>query len=152
MFRTPRTPLLIATALLICACAHAADEPALDATKYPQDTPQNAVASLIKALDSKDYGYYLAWLLTPGDKERILKKYGTVAKYVEAKSDAEQSAAMKKMADTLRVIEKEGKQTTGETGGAKWTQFSAGKERLHLDLKDGRWLMNLKPSEAGEKK
>ena len=137
-------PVLLA--VFTCVLLHAAEEPALDAAKYPQDTAAKALDSIIKALDARDFGYYVTHMILPADKERILKKYGTVQKYAEAKSEAAQAEGMKNMADVLKGLQKESKQTEGETGDVKWTRFDAGREKLQLEkLPDGRWAMNLRP-------
>jgi len=137
---------ILLAALALCPLLHAADDPALDAAKYPQDTPQKAIESIIKALDAKDFAYYVTHLILPADRERLLKKYGTAENYAAAKSEAAQVAAMQAMSDVLKGLQKDSKLSEGEAGGAKWTRFESKKERLQLEkVADGRWAMNLKP-------
>ncbi|HYF52385.1 MAG TPA: hypothetical protein VEJ63_23465 [Planctomycetota bacterium] len=137
----------------------AADEtPAADAAKYPQDTPQKALDSIIKALEAKDYAYYISFMVLPVDKERMLKKHGSVQKYAESKADASQAAGMKNMVDVLKSLQKDGKTSEGtHEDKTAWTRFESGKEKLQLEKQaDGRWVMNLRPptdapKDAGKK-
>ena len=76
---------------LICVLAigaSAADAPALDALKYPQDTPQNALKSIIAAFEAKDFAYWLSHLLRPEDSARIIEKNGGLDKAVANNADA----------------------------------------------------------------
>ena len=148
--RTFKQASVLALALFLCSLLRAAETPALDAARYPQNTPQAAFGSIIKAQAQNDVAYWLSWLITPADKERLLKKYGSVDKVVEKHRDpkfaariAEQCAIMKKMLAANKVTE-------GETGGVKWARFAGaqtpdGKTRvLQLNKQaDGRWVWSL---------
>jgi len=48
-----------------------------DSMKYPQKTPQQALASVLKAIEAKDYRYLLAHLTEPSFVEdRVKRVYG----------------------------------------------------------------------------
>jgi len=61
------TPLLLLALLLFCPVAQGAERygVALDTTTYPQATPQEALASVLKAIEAKRFDYLIAQLADP---------------------------------------------------------------------------------------
>jgi hypothetical protein len=133
---------LVAVIVLKATLALAADGPALDAAKYPQDTPQNAANSIIKAIDANDLEYWVAHLVTPADTKRRVEKNGSIAQ--AAKNYAEkQSKQLKAMRDVIEKMLKESKPTEGEENGVKWVRFQLEEKLLQFEKQsDGRWCMN----------
>ena len=61
--------------LTLCSCGVFAEEaPKLDAAKYPQDTPEHALESVVKALEAEDFGYWLSYIVTPDS--RLFRQLG----------------------------------------------------------------------------
>jgi hypothetical protein len=139
-----RSRIAALAVLLLLACgAYAADGPAKDAAKYPQDTAQKALGALIKAFDTGDVAYQIAWLVVPAHTEKLVKKYGTMDAAVKANSSPEKLAAYKEQAATFQKLLEANKTTQGEDAGVKWTRFEGGPRLLQLELQaDGRWCLN----------
>lgn len=136
-----------AFAILIVAGAaslYAGDGPALDAVKYPQDTPQNALQTIMKALEAKDYAYWIANLIIPDDSKRIIEKHGGLDKAVAFNGDparvdkrAKHIEAMKELATgTVSEVEKDGKKLTRFIKNGQVIQFE--------QQPDKRWCMNVR--------
>src|ERR1700742_1750687 len=87
-------------ALTICAQA---EDLRYNANKYPQDTPAKALASVKKALESDELGYWMCWLVTPKDKTFITLNYTTIEEAEEAMLTSKQvKAENAKLADAIR--------------------------------------------------
>src|SRR5690349_21732166 len=75
-----RVSLVLLGLLSLSAAVRAADERyglALDTKAYPQATPKEALASMLKAIDEKKFDYLAAQLADPGFvDERVKKVYG----------------------------------------------------------------------------
>jgi hypothetical protein len=133
--------------LITCASASllAADSPTLDAAKYPQDTPQKALSSLVKCLGAKDYAYWIGHLITPADAKTTIEKHGTLEKAVEFLSDEKHSAQMQERKELMQKMLDANSSTEGEDNGVKWTRFQSEGRVLQLEKQaDGRWCMNLR--------
>ena len=149
MHRIPATALVL---LLLVASLNAAEGLALDATKYPQDTPVKSLESMVKALEGQDYGYYISYMVLPDDNKRVLSKYGSLEKYVESKKAPEGAPGMAAMASVMKKLLAEAKPQEGEVDGIKWARFEGDGQLLLLQkLQDGRWVMNLRPTAGGKK-
>ncbi|MCY3024640.1 MAG: hypothetical protein NTW87_37180 [Planctomycetota bacterium] len=131
------------------AAAGAAERPALDATKYPQDTPQKALSSLIKALETRDLYYWLAHLVIPEDSKRLTEKYGSLDKAVEVNADEKNAERLKTQCTWMKKLLSSGTMTEGEENGVKWARYQLGDRVLQLDKQaDGRWCMRTRVNAA----
>lgn len=92
--------ILIAFALFV----HAEDERLEDAEKYPQETPEKALASIAKSLEAGDYTYFITWLVTPTDTNVFI--LGNHAKSVSeaVKKSTINKGQMKGLAGEIRNI------------------------------------------------
>ncbi len=141
-----RKSCFAAGVMLACLAvtAWSADAPALDAAKYPQDTPQNTLNSVIKAMEGKDFAYWVTWLVIPADKERLLTKYKTVDAIVEVNAQPKRAEKVAAQCVIMKNLLKESKTSEGDENGVKWYRFQ-GNDKVLLQLEkqaDGRWCMN----------
>jgi hypothetical protein len=131
--------------LLIGGYALAEETPKLDPVKYPQDTPENALASVIKALEAEDYGYWLTWIVTPDSTARTLEKFKTLdAAIADSKTNAAKIAGRKALLESIKKGQKEKKTTEGTDKGVAWFRFlNPDGEFVQLEKQPaGRWCMN----------
>ena len=128
----------------ISASSVFAAELARDADKYPQDTPQKALTSIISALEGKNSEYWLTWLVTPESSNHVKEKYGSIEKAIAVHRDEHHAEMIKQRHELMKKMLAENKTTEGEENGVKWTRFHADDKVLELDLQpDGRWCMNM---------
>lgn len=129
--------------LMLTACAASGAETPLSPEKYPQDTPQKALASLVKCLDGKDYGYWISHLMTPQDGKGFLDKHGSLEKAVAFLSDEKHAKMMSDNKDRMQKMLDANKTTEGDENGVKWVRFHLDEKELQLEKQaDGRWCMN----------
>ena len=127
----------------------AADTPALDCAKYPQDTPQKALASLIKALEAEDYVYSISFLLAPQSTQRLGAKYDSVEKAAAANREPERQQRRKAQCELMKKMLEANATTEGEENGVKWVRFKHEDSVLQLEKQpDGRWCMNTQVGKA----
>lgn len=144
---------VVIAALLLGVLPAFAEDATLDSTKYPQDTPQKALGSIIKAMEGKESEYWLAWLVTPDDTKRVKEKYETITKAVAAHQDEKHAELMKQRLELMKKMQSDNKTTAGDENGMKWTRFTSDDKVLELDLQaDGRWCMNMKVTRDQDKK
>ena len=128
------------------AIAEAPKPPQLDAAKYPQDTPQKALESLIKALEAKDVSYWIAYLITPADTKRLVEKHGSLEGVVNANADEKRAARLITQLELMRKMAGKPPEE-GEENGVKIARFQAEQKVLQLEKQaDGRWCMNIRVS------
>jgi hypothetical protein len=121
----------------------AADGPAVDAAAYPQDTPQKALGSIIKALENNDFKYWISNLIIPAESKRLIEKHGSIAKAAEANSDDKHAAKIKAQVEIMKKLLAANKTTEGDEKGLKWVKFQLDDNVLQLEKQsDGRWCMN----------
>ena len=136
------THVLLSAVAALVLNASAAETP-LNAEKYPQDTPQKALASLIKSLEAKDYGYWVSHLMTPTDSKVLLDKQGSLEKAVAFLSDEKHSKMMNDNKERMQKMLDANKTTEGDENGVKWVRFHLEEKELQLEKQaDGRWCMN----------
>ncbi|MEI6233341.1 MAG: hypothetical protein WCT04_09825 [Planctomycetota bacterium] len=118
-------------------------EIALDPKKYPQDTPEHALESLAKAIESDDLAYWYAWLYTPDRIFTNMQKYKTIEACVKANKTPERTASRVVLLDAIRKtqLNKTSDHGTIKITNVKWHSFISpdGKELMFLQLADGRW-------------
>ena len=135
--------------LVLCVLSMAvtaADGPALDLQKYPQDTPQNALQSIIKALESKDYSYWIGQLILPEDTKRVSEKHGGVDHAAAKNADPKIAPKMQAQIDALKKLAS-GKTSEVEKSGIKAYRFIDEGRVAQFELQaDKRWCMNVKIS------
>jgi hypothetical protein len=142
-----RLSVLLLAAAVFSSTAFCADEIKQDAAKYPQDTPQKAMESIIKALETNnDLGYWVAWLVTPDHTQRMIDKYKSIDAAVAANQDEKHVAGRKQMTDSMKKMLEAKTTTEGELNGVKWFCYKLGETQIvQLELqKDGRWCQNPK--------
>jgi len=123
--------------------ADASKPPQLDAEKYPQDTPMKALGSLIKALEARDMAYWITHLLVPATNKRLMEKYGSLEKAVEANADPKRAARLTEQLALMKQMLAGPPPTEGEDNGVKWARFKVDQTVLQLEKQpDGRWCMN----------
>jgi hypothetical protein len=129
------------------SAAFSADEIKVDAAKYPQDTPQKAMESIIKALDTNnDLGYWIAWLVTPDYTQRMIETHKSIDATVAANQDEKHVNGRKQMIAAMKKMLEAKTTTEGESNGVKWFCYKLGESQLvQLEMqKDGRWCQNPK--------
>jgi hypothetical protein len=110
----------------------------LDGNKYPQDTPQKALESIIKALESSDIKYWIANLITPTESKRIVDKHdGSIAKAAEANSDEKHTTKIKSQVEIMKKLLTANKTTEGDDKGVKWVKFWLDDNVLQLERTRG---------------
>jgi hypothetical protein len=103
--------------LVLLACAAAQDAPrhgvTVDASTYPQATPKDALASVLKAIDGGKFDYLVAHLADPSwVDDRVRRVYaGHFEDQVSDTRDRLDPAAVK----LLRRFAREGTWTVGKT-------------------------------------
>lgn len=136
---------LLPVLMLVTAAAFSGDAPALDAAKYPQDTPQNAIQSIIKALEAKDFTYWIGNLILPEDSKRIAEKHGGLDKAAVANSDPKYSERIAKQIEAMRGLSKDGKVSELEKDGKKIVRFVGTGQVIQFEQQaDKRWCMNIR--------
>ena len=137
-----RSIYLSAILLIPSLTALAADGPALDAAKYPQDTPHNALSSIVNLLEHEEYAYWITWLMTAEDLKRLVAKHGSVEKTAEH-FKVNRAAHMKQRCELMKKMLAENNTTNGESNGTKWVRFQSDEKVLQFELQpDGTWRMN----------
>jgi hypothetical protein len=136
-------------ALLALVLAPAADRygVAEDAKAYPQTTPKEALASVLKAIDAKDYHYLVAHLADPAFvDDRVKRVYaGRFDEQVED-TRARLDALIVKQ---LTRLSKEGKWAIDPTAAEVRSEDVPGRF-ARLVLKDGRWYLTHRFDKAGK--
>lgn len=122
--------------------------PGRDAVKYPQDTPENALASIVKSMGSDDFGYFIAWLVTPDSTQRTLDKFKTLAAAVEdQKTNPAKIGGRKALLETIDKIQKDpnkkAHQATDKDEIARFMIDDISFIQFEKQ-KDGRWCLNPK--------
>jgi hypothetical protein len=135
-------------------CALAADAPARygvesDGKKYPQGTAKEALASVIKAIEAKDFRYLAAQLADPEFIDgRVKGVYaGKFAEQVEDTRSRLDALVVKQ----LTRLAKDGKWSEGKGGEAYVTVEGKGGKAAWFVKKGGRWFM-LHRSDPPERK
>jgi hypothetical protein len=128
----------------------AADGPALDLQKYPQNTPKDTLSSIISALENRDFQYWIAQLIAPEDAKKLAEKYGSIEKAAAANADEKYMARVANQCETMKKMLEDNKTSEGEENGVKWVRYHYDKKILQLEKQaDGRWCMN--PRVSAEK-
>lgn len=121
----------------------AAEGPALDATKYAQDTPQHTIGSIIKALEAKDQAYWYTHLITPSASKLLVEKHGSIEKVVASKSDEKYAIQFLGICALMKTMLEANKITEGKNADVPWVRFHHEESILQLEKQpDGRWCMN----------
>jgi len=128
------------------AAPDAPKAPQLNAAKYPQDTPQKALESLIQALETKDLSYWIAFLIAPADTKRLVEKHGSLEGAANANADERRSARLKAQLEVMRKMAGKPPEE-GEENGVKFARYQVDQKVLQLEKQaDGRWCMNIRVS------
>ncbi len=117
------------------------EELKLDLAKYPQDTPETTLLSVVNALErDNNYGYWMAFLTTPDHAMRMADKY----KSFEAAVTNQDVTLTRLTVESIRKLLSAKLTSEGETGGVRWFRYKFGEtETLQLDQQpDGRWSVN----------
>jgi len=117
----------------------------LDAEKYPQETPRKSVASIVKALESRDFDYWISWLVTPAAKERLITQHGSLNSAVIFNADDKHIPRIKAQTETIKKLIGVNKTSEGVNDGVTWFRYSDEDLVLQFERQpDGRWCMNTK--------
>ena len=146
---------IVALFMAFTFCVHAQDAARYNANKYPQDTPEKALASVKKALESDDVAYWIYWLITSRDKTFITLNYNTVEEAADAMLTSKQvKAENEKLVDAIRDLSSRAVTETGEDFGVKWVRLMIDdKNFFQLELQsDRRWCLNLRARSSIVKK
>jgi len=123
--------------------AETSKTPQLDAAKYPQDTPQKALGSLVKALEARDLSYWIAHLITPADTKRLIEKHGGLEGAVRKNSDEKHAARLQDQLALMKQMLAGNAPTEGQENGVQWARFRVEQRVLQFEKQpDGRWCMN----------
>lgn len=129
--------------LLAATQLQAAEGAPLDAGKYPQDTPRKTLNSIVKALEKRDFEYWILHLIVPADSKRIIAKHGSLAGAALMNADDKHTPRIKEQIEVIREMLKADKTSEGTENGVKWVRYKDGDKVLQLDQQpDGRWSMN----------
>ncbi|HEY3320444.1 MAG TPA: hypothetical protein VGP72_08255 [Planctomycetota bacterium] len=140
-------------AAFFCSTVLAEDTPKLNTEKYPQDTPKAAMQSLIKVLEARDFEYWISWLITPADRERIVKKHGSLLAASIYNADDRHTERIKLQREMMQKMLSAGALTEGEDQDVKWARYKMttpeGERSLQFEKQsDGRWCMNIRSARA----
>ncbi len=116
----------------------------VDLKLYPQGTPQEAIASVIKAMKAADVTYMLAHLVSPTEVDRKLKGDRDAFRKLAVKATPEKAKAM--------VTELQGLLDDGTWTMRRnlcWTTVD-GKRDLTLERVGRRWFMHNTPVKRPE--
>ena len=141
--RVPWSVSLVAVSLL-CAASWSAESPKLDAAKYPQDTPKKAMQSILKALEARDFEYWIVWLINPDDTKKLIEKHGSLAAVSLMNADDKHAPRIKRQIDAINEILKNDNFAEGTENGVTYVRFQTEKKILQMEKQpDGRWCMNI---------
>lgn len=120
--------------------------PPQDVVKYPQDTPEKALESIVKALNGEDFGYFIAWQVTPDSTARTIEKFKTLEAAIEdQKTNPAKIAGRKNMLEVIQKIQKEPKKELEKSGDLELARFLSGEMMIQFEKqKDGGWCLNPK--------
>src|SRR5262249_44071087 len=123
---------------------------AADLKTYPQDTPKEALASLLKAIEDKRIDYLMAQLADPELVDRRRKETG--GKFPDLVADATDKLVHDPgTAKRLQRYLKEGSWDIGDTQAV--VTLKDDKERgVHLVKRDGRWFWENRSRLESDKK
>jgi len=110
-----------------------------DLRLYPQSTPQEAIASVVKAMKSADISYMLAQLVSPTEVDRKLKGYREAFRKLAVKATPEKTKAM---LSELNTLLDDGTWTMRRN--LCWATVD-GKRDLTLEKIGRRWFMHNTP-------
>ena len=131
--------------------AQSADTP-LDANKYPQDTPKKTLTSIVKALEKRDFEYWIVHLIVPEDTKKLVAKHGSLESVVLMNADDKHAPRIKQQIEIIRDMLKADKVTLGIENGVKWVRYTDDNKVLQLEKQpDGRWCMNTKIAKVESK-
>jgi hypothetical protein len=123
--------------------APAAEGPPVDAVKYPQDTPKKALQSILRALEKRDFDYWIVWLICPENTKHLIKKHGSIAAVSLMNSDDRHRPRIEQQISAIKEMLKADKVTEGATNGVTWVRYHDEERVLQLEKQpDGRWSMN----------
>jgi hypothetical protein len=138
-----RIPLLLLLALVLPASLSAQAEKrygiAADAKTFPQATPKEALASVLKAIEAKKFDYLVARLAEPGFiDDRVKRLYG--GKFEEQVADTRTRLDPPTVKQLGKFL-KDGKWTVDKTSAL--VQLDDVKDRVvRLVNKDGAWYLS----------
>ena len=136
---------VIAFILVISGLAARAADTPLDAHKYPQDTPKKTLTSIVKALEKRDFEYWIVWLIVPEDTKKLIAKHGSLEAVVLMNADDKHAPRIKQQIEIIRDMLKADKVTEGTENGVTWVRYADDNKILQLEKQpDGRWCMNTK--------
>lgn len=124
-------------------CGLAADMPArygveADVKKYPQATPREALASVLKAVGAKDFRYLAAHLADPEFIDGRVK--GVYAGKFSEQVDDTASRLDALVVKQLSRLAKDGKWAVGKSEATVTSEELPGKAARFIE-KGGRWFM-----------
>jgi hypothetical protein len=127
-------------ALLALVLAPAADRygVAEDAKGYPQTTPKEALASVLKAIDAKDFHYLVAHLADPSFVDDRVKR--VYAGRFDEQVDDTRTRLDALIVKQLTRLAKEGKWMIGKISAEVHSPDLPGRG-ARLIVKDGRWYL-----------
>jgi len=149
-----RFSALCLAAMCLLTAAYGAEEIKLDLTKYPQDTPEHTMSSMVKALETDNaLGYWISYLVTPDHTQRMIEKYKTIDAAVAANQDEKHVNGRKQLVESIKKMLEAKTTSEGEANGVKWFCYKLG-DSLMVQLekqKDGRWCMNPRAQKPSSK-
>ncbi|HYG74427.1 MAG TPA: hypothetical protein VEK08_05420 [Planctomycetota bacterium] len=129
--------------LALAANVSAEETTKLNAEKYPQDTPQNAVKSILKALESRDFDYWISWLVTPAAQRELIERHGSLNSAVLFNADDRHVPRIKAQIEAIRKLREANQTSEGEDNGVKWFRYSGDGRVIQFERQaDGRWCMS----------
>lgn len=115
-----------------------------DLRLYPQDTPQQSIESVIKAMRAADISYMLAHLVSPTEVDRKLKGDRDAFRKLAVKATPEKT---KEMVTELQKLLDDGTWTMRRN--LCWATVD-GKRDLTLEKVGNRWFMHNTPVKRSE--
>jgi hypothetical protein len=135
---------ILLVSLLAPAAYSLEGAPPLNAEKYPQDTPKNALNSILKALEKRDFDYWIVWLIIPDDTKKLIDKHGSLAAVSLMNADDKHTPRIKRQIDAITQMLKIDKMTEGVENGVTYVRYHDDKKILQMEKQpDGRWSMNI---------
>ncbi len=111
----------------------------VDLKLYPQSTPQEAIQSVVKAMESADIAYMLAHLVSPTEVDRKLKGDRDAFRQLAAKATPEKTKAM---VEELEKLLEDGTWTMRRN--LCWATIDGSRD-MSLERIGQRWFMHNTP-------
>ena len=112
----------------------------------------DVLVAIVKALEKRDYEYWIVHLIVPEDTKKLVAKHGSLESVVLMNADDKHAPRIKQQIEIIRDMLKADKVPLGIENGVKWVRYTDDNKVLQLEKQpDGRWCMNTKIAKVESK-